>query len=267
MKGNLKQIFLGFTFAAVASVLSAQTADVKSLVNPKYYEELIKNGEVKIIHDAARSNFELAVKNEYEAELNRNIVTKSSDGFPFMYESLFYLSKADLLKSSNSSKDTIEISDVSKVVRSFSKMQGMKYYSTTHKKEKVLYDRAYTINSVSDKKAVSDKTDGSSDGLTLYCLQNDASFGETVYRLNYCESENSLYVVFENQSTMGLSFIKAIEPSNLKIHISVTDCGDYLLLYLATDANCVKFPGMKNKVKDSLNSRMDAVYKWFIRQF
>ena len=53
----------------------------------------------------------------------------------------------------------------------------------------------------------------------------------------------------------------------MKINTIVIDCGDSILLYLGTDADSKKLPGIKGQLEDSFSSRMDAIYKWFLTQF
>ncbi len=67
------------------------------------------------------------------------------------------MNKKDLIKSSNSSAENLDITDVSRICRSVSKMQGMKYYSTSKKKEMVLYEKAYMIADENSKEPIPDK--------------------------------------------------------------------------------------------------------------
>ena len=67
--------------------------------------------------------------------------------------------------------------------------------------------------------------------------------------------------------SMGLGPFKAIYPGKMVINIVVVDCGEDLLLYMNTDLYRIKFPGIKGQITDSMTSRMDAVFKWFITQF
>ena len=41
----------------------------------------------------------------------------------------------------------------------------------------------------------------------------------------------------------------------------------YLLLYLSTDVKAKNLPGIRGQIEDSMTVRMDAVYKWFMKQF
>lgn len=245
----------------------AQNVDVKELVNPSAYDELMKKGVVIQMRDDGSTKLDLLPKTDWDYEIKNSLVAKQKEDYPYTYESLYYLSKKEILKASNSSATDITIDDVSKVCRSLSKMQGMKYYSTTRKKEVVLYEKAYTIANLSSTEAIPDKTTGSAEGMTIYALQDDNSFGITRYELTYHQSENALSARFINKDTMGIGPFKAIYPDNMVINLVVIDCGENILLYISDDLNSVKFPGIKGQITDSITSRMEAIYKWFFKQF
>lgn len=252
------------TFLFVFSCF-ADSSKVKEIVKAQYCDELLKNGVVKMFHDDNNMELLLLPSTIYKTKINNGRIKKDSK--PFLFESLFLIKKDDLLKNSNSSKQNITISDVSKVMRSISTMQGITYYSNSKKKYRVLYKSAYTIANESSKKAVADNISGNADGKVLFCLLDDASFGQTRYRLNYYQSENELYTTFTTIDNLGLGLISGVDAGELRINILVIDCDDSFLLYLAPDANCIDFPGIDKKVKDSLIARMDSIYNWFIKQF
>ncbi|MBP5567775.1 MAG: hypothetical protein J6X54_00965 [Treponema sp.] len=267
----MKKIICGICALGLTAAVIAQVYTAKTLVDPKYYDTLVKNGEVKVIHEEGKDELLLLPKTEYTSAVKANRVKKGEKNFPFVFESLFLIKK-DFLKTQSKSTDTnINIEDVSRIFRSVSKMEGMKYYSYKKGKptgkEKVLYKKAYTISSPDSKEKIADKTSGSADGKVIYCLQDDSSFGVCRYRLDYKQKENLIYATFTSTDSMGIGPITAIEPGDLKINILVADCGDSLLLWLSTDTNCKKLPGIKDQVTESMQARMDAVYKWFIKQF
>ena len=220
-----------------------------------------------IIHDDGTNELKLMPKSDYEGIINSSRVPKAEKNFPFIYESVYQLSKDELKKSSNSTDDEIDINDISRILRSVSKMQGMTYFSSSKNKTLVLYEKAYTIDGENSKKKIDDKNTGNADGQTSYCYQKDNSFGDIFYRLNYSQSGNKMLAVFTTTSHIGIGPVKAIAPGNLKIFIYVEDIGDEILLYLCTDLDSAKFPGIKNQITDSMTARMDAVYSWFLKQF
>ena len=267
----MKKIICGICAFGLAAAVMAQVFSAKTLVNPKYYDELVKNGSVKIIHEEGKDEMMILPQTDYTSSIKANRIKKGEKNFPFVFEGLFLLKK-DFLKAQSNSKDTdINIEDVSRIFRSISKMEGMKYYSFKKGKptgkEKVLYKKAYTISGPNSKEPVADKNTGNADGQVLYCLQDDSSFGVCRYRLDYKQKNNLIYATFTSTDDMGLGPITAIEAGNLRINVLVADCGDSLLLWLSTDANCKKLIGIKDQVTESMTARMEAVYKWFIKQF
>ena len=246
---------------------AGENAKVKELVASKYYNTLVSKGIVASYRDDGSAGFNLLPKTVYASEINKTQVAKEAKNFPYTYEGLYLLSKKELLAKGSSGKTEITIQDVADTVRSISKMQGMKYYSTTKKKECVLYEKTYMIAGPKDKTKIADQNRGNADGQVSYCLQDDNSFGINTYKLSYRQNEDTLWCNFSIMDKMGIGPFKAIYPGKMIINILVIDCGDDLLLYLCTDTDSVKFPGIRGQITDSMSSRMDAVYKWFKTQF
>lgn len=258
-------LFTGITMTA--NVFAADNSKVKSIVSSKFYDELIKDGYVSRYRDNGSMELILLPESNYSSKIRNNMVKKEAKNYPYTYEGLYLLSKKELLAKGSSGKTAITIEDVSKVVRSVSKMQGMKYYSTTNKKELVLYEKCYMIAGPGNKTKIADQNTGNANGQVSYCLQDDNSFGVNTYKLSYFQAEDTMLCTFEILDKMGLGPFKAIYPGKMLINVLVIDCGDDLLLYLNTDLDSVKFPGIKGQITDSMSSRMDAVYKWFTTQF
>ena len=269
-EGNLLKkmsiaLFAGAVFAGTG--FAADNAKAKSLVNPEYYDALSKNGIIADYHDDGSNKLFLIPESVYSEKIKSSMIAKEPKNYPYTYEGLYLLNKKALLAKGTSGNSEITIDDVSKVVRSVSKMQGMKYFSTTKKRECVLYDKAYMIAGPGDTKKIEDQNTGNADGQISYCLQDDNSFGINTYKLSYFQKDDTLLCRFEILDKMGLGPFNAIYPGKMIINILVIDCGEDLLLYLNTDLDSIKFPGIKGQITDSMSSRMDAVYKWFITQF
>ena len=258
-------LLTGIMLAAMP--LFAENTKVNSLISQNYVDELMKDGVVARYRDDGSNELALIPESIYTAKIKDGMIKKEAKNYPYIYEGLYLLNKKELLAKGSSGKADITIDDVSKVVRSVSKMQGMKYYSTTKKKECVLYEKTYMIAGPKDKTKIADQNTGNADGQISYCLQDDNSFGINTYKLSYRQNEDTLWCNFSIMDKMGLGPFKAIYPGKMIINILVIDCGDDLLLYLCTDTDSIKFPGIRGQITDSMSSRMDAVYKWFITQF
>lgn len=264
---NLKKFTVFCTGLILGGVIFAQTKDIKSLVNPEYYEKLIKNGNVSESRDDGSSRLVLMPESVYGDKIKDNLIAKTAGNYPFTYETLYLLNKKDVLKNSNSKATDVGIDDISEICRSISKMQGMKYYSSTRKKEVVLYENAYMIENPDSKKPISDVNTGNANGQKSYCLLDDNSFGVCRYELNYYQSGNEILGVFSNLDILGFGPFKAVYPEKLTIKILVEDCGDDVLLYICCDLDSVKYPGIKAQISDSMISRVEALYKWVLNQF
>jgi len=253
---------------AAALFLSPVYADeIEDKVNPQYYETLLKNHQVTVTRDNGSTALVLLPESKYSEQIKSKLIEKEEDDYPFTYESIYLINKKEALSKNKSTAKDITISDISKISRSFSKMQGMKYFSSTRKKELVLYDRCYTIANANSSSKIADNTDENADGLELYCLQNDRSFGICRYKINFYQSQNELLINFENQDTLGMGPFKAIYPGKLTIKILALDCGEDILLYFCTDLGSVKLPGVKKQIRDSMVARIDALFKWVMQQF
>ena len=128
----------------------------------------------------------------------------------------------------------------------------------------VLYKKAFTIENASSKNPVADKTAGSADGKTLYCLLDDNSFGDTRYKISYKQTDQELLTYFTNVDDMGLGPIRAIMQEKLIINLLVIPCNDGIIVYLCADLESKNLPGVKAKITDSISARIDAISKWFI---
>lgn len=225
------------------------------------------NEGVEKYWDNGSNELTLLPESKYSDKVKESLIIKDPKRYPFTFEGLYHLNKKDLLELSNSSATNITIDDVTRVCRSISKMQGMKYYSNQKKKECVLYERTFMIADEKSSTPIPDQNTGNADGQISYCFQDDHSFGINRYKLCYFQSEKSMLAQFKIVDTMGLGPFNAIYPGKMVINILVIDEGEELILYLNTDLESVKYPGINNKIADSMTSRMTAVYKWFKTQF
>ena len=179
-------------------------------------------------------------------------------------EKLFYLDKNSLDSAEN--PENLSIEKVSKIIRSISTMKGTDYYSNRHKKWETLYHDASLIKSPADKSKIPDDTEGSADGKTLYCMQDDNSFGKCYYKLTYKQRKNEVSVCFDNFEPLKFGFITAAKAHNVKINLVVVDEGDHFLVYLMVQAYYPRIALLEDKMIDSFNARVDSIYKWFVAQ-
>ena len=266
MKKNEKLLAAVFgIFLLSMTTLFAEPLKIEDILSSENISLLKKEKMIQKIYSDSEEKISLLPETVYKQMCLENAVEKKKNNFSFVSESLYYVKKSDLLENSESQDITAD--DFSKVLRSYSEMKGLTYYSKNDKKTKVLYKDAYTVNNSEDRTKIADQTDGNADGKTLYVFQDDNSFGKNVYEVKYHQNDSIVYAVFTNIDGIGWGPVTAIEPGKMKIHLMVIDCGDSLCLYLLSDADCMKVSMLKKRIENSLTSRIDAMKDWFVKQF
>jgi len=266
MTKHLKAVCLGIAFS-LSTFAWAAPASVEDVVNPKYLNELKEKGVVTAVHNGVDENFALVPDCNYTKTCTSKKIPKDAKGFAYTLEYLYLLPKSELIALSNSSKTDINVDDVSVVMRSTSKMISAEYYSNTRKKTMPLYKRAYMVDNAESRKRIEDQITGSTTGKKYYMLQDDASFGETVYEETIDVTDTEAFGFYTNLDPMGMAFVKAIKPYNLGISILAVDCGENIVLYMCMDANCKKYPNIENIMTESLKARMEALKNWLVTMF
>lgn len=227
-------------------------ATAKDIVGEKNYNQLVKTGKILSTSYEKNPTLSLLPKSQNAQFIKNNLIKKQDKTFYYTYESLYFIPKS------------LTVQKAGELARSISKMQGIQYYSSTKKKNMVLYKKAFTIENASSKNPVADKTAGSADGKTLYCLLDDNSFGDTRYKISYKQTDQELLTYFTNVDDMGLGPIRAIMQEKLIINLLVIPCNDGIIVYLCADLESKNLPGVKAKITDSISARIDAISKWFI---
>lgn len=225
-------------------------------LDEKIFQELVQKGRIdRMEYKGDNISPKLCLNSplgEYVSD-----VWQGSDDPIFIAESLFFLPKQESWTGN-------DIPLISKIIRSVSTMEGIKYYSNSNKKTETLYKKSYTINNPDDKKRIPDQTDADATELSTYVYQEDNSFGKTVYKADIRQTENEVVMVLRNVEPIKFGFINAVKNKNLSISFHFMDKGDFIVTYIYAQ---IKFPALsifENKVSESFRARIDAIYEWFL---
>lgn len=246
---------------------SARPYSPEQLLDEPLLTQLKEQRTIRYVHEAGEYDLKLLPKTVYADKALANRSDKSNGGY--ITESLFLVDKDTLEKNSTRGEKTVDTSmtAAARILRSISKMQGMKYFSHFQGKETVLYNKTYMIAGPDDETPVPDKNTGNADGQVSYAYQHDNSFGGCIYKINYYQSDNDIYMILNNMTKMMFGFIKAVDAEQFKANMIVMNCGRQYLVYISTDANCPRIAIIDGQINDAFNSRLDALYEWFITQF
>ena len=255
-----KLSFTAILFLFCSVILSAEIKDQLEKILPgPIVQELITKGSLQ--------NSEYRQENA-SLKLLPNISLAKEGPFiqaaiqdPFFIETLYLYKKNGLKTSINDTKN------ISIILRSLSRLEGIQYYSASRKAMRTLYEKSYVIDGIKTKIRQPDPIQGTADGLVLTVLQKDMTFGEYVYEYSYKETDNSVAFYSQNKESMRYNFIKLIDANNLHVSLIVQDFGDYLLIYGVTSAKFLAIPGIDKKINESFLNRSEAIYKWFISEY
>ncbi len=243
-------LFLATSFSFSDTTDALQNTELDSVV----FKELVQKG--RLDRTAYKKDLEPILCPDTELGENLRKSWISEEEPVFIAESLFYLEKKE-------KESKTEIPLISKLMRRFSTMEGITYYSNSNEKVETLYSQSYTIENPKTMKKIPDQTEIPADKLTLYLYQKDNSFGKTVYEANINEHEKEVSMSLHNVEPIKFSFITAVKENNLTMSLLFIDKGDYILTYIFAQ---LKFPALaifEEKVNESFRARIDAIYEWF----
>lgn len=181
----------------------------------------------------------------------------------FLSETLYYYPKKATLEGSG--KNDTEL--VSKIIRSLSRLEGIEYYSTSRKKMRTLYEKSFVVDNEKSRNRIDDPTSGPADGLSLFAVQKDLTFGEYLYRYTYRQTEHTTGFHSQNEESLSYTFVRLIKPRKLRVSLIIHDMGDAFLVYNLTRIDFLAIPGIEGKIQSSFSTRARAMYDWFIREY
>lgn len=175
----------------------------------------------------------------------------------FIVESLYLIPVTD-------EKNTANINDVSLVLRSFSKMTGMRYYSNSRKRYETLYTDVHCVNNPEEKKSVPDPLDVSADALVSYVYQKDRSLSGCVYRFSFFQTQNEIGARAVNTEEVQYKGFSILKPEHLVLNVHAVQTKEGIVFYILVRADAAKIPLVSEKLAKSYGSRADAIYEWCV---
>ncbi len=257
-----KILFVAMFIFGLAAMIFAQKTNLEDVISPEYAEYLKTNGNFTIIHPKNEKKLSAVPNCPYSEQIKSDLICENEKGVPFLAEFVYLIPKTELTEDISK----VNVESMSVIFRSISKMQGMTYIHNGGKEE-VLYKKAYAIASADSDEPIADPLEGPTDGLEAYGYQHDNTFGDTKYKLNYYQKDNVIFATFLNVIPMSKLGIKAVMPGCLRMNIVSIDLGDSLLLYLVADVSAKNLLGVRAQIQDSMTVRMDAIYRWFLKQY
>jgi len=253
-----------FLFSFFSSFLFSYDKALKkelSKIISNNVDKLIANGS--LIH----SNYN-GSQEGVEFKLNLPLLSQIEKEIP-LRDSIFNMEVLHLTKKNK--KD--DQKDISKILRSVSSLKGLEYYSPSRKSMRLLYKDSYAVSREKDKSGnwtytkVKDPLNEKLEGLSIFVLQEDLTFGKNIYKFNYFKDEHTIGLLVYNEEPLYYSIFKVMSEKDVNSVLLVYELKDHLLFYATTKARFKKIIGMDRKIKNSFMARLDAMYNWFIQKY
>ena len=148
-----------------------------------------------------------------------------------------------------------------------SSLAGLQYYSASRGSMRIFYETSFVIDGPSSKNPLPDPAYARPQAeIRIYARQKDLTFGDNIYQYDYYTAPGAIIFVQQNLTPLTVGIIPAVGKDRLRSVVAVFDAGNYLLVYAASMARAVSFPGMNDRLGNSFANRAEAVIQWFSAQ-
>ncbi|MFQ6070096.1 MAG: DUF6675 family protein [Candidatus Aminicenantales bacterium] len=150
------------------------------------------------------------------------------------------------------------------ILRSISTLKGVKYYSLSRHKRRILFVETYVIDSPQKRKKRKDPlvTDIPSRS-SVFAYHRDSSLGRYVSHIDYRYQNHVISMKMENVSSIKLFIFPVVEPHHLVNYLILFPNGDEILFYGLSCINTVSFLRLGDDKIESLYNRTKALLRWF----
>ena len=158
------------------------------------------------------------------------------------------------------------LQEIAKIFHSISTLKGIQYYSHSSEKWTTLYHGAGFIENAKSRKYLPD-TYYSGTNKVYFCLLDDNSLGDCVFKVSYTETGNEIRMDLLLVEPIKIWGFTGVYPNNLAIQLKVTKTtSGTLQASISINAKYQTVSFLETHLTESFNARVDALYKWIVGQ-
>ncbi|MGA2547977.1 MAG: DUF6675 family protein [Rectinemataceae bacterium] len=244
-------------FAVLALSVTAEDAKKAASLCAPYYDELISKGKATRTGDAASAQL---LPLDPSADLLRAAIAADKSGI--LVETVFFLPRP---APAGPLDRRAELARIYGLLRSFSTLEGIQYYSVSHKSMRVLYAESYRIDGPETRLRLPDppaplpaEMPGEE---TLFAFQRDLSFGANTYSYVFNSYAEAVSTEMTNLTRLNYGILPLVAPKALKTRLLVIPASDGIVFYTESDSSS---PGpFKSRLAESFSNRATALFAWF----
>jgi len=259
------KIFLFFIIFSISFVPRAFSLPLENLISSENIRQL-RSGSEMIVETQLRNPSPRLAPFNREIQQYTNSV-QSGLNPSIMVEALFLYEKPLKHHTSNLYWDNNQKTGVFNQITAISTLAGIQYFSHTRNTMRTFYETSTVVDGSSGRHPLPDPYFFQlPTSLTLFARQKDLTFGDNVYRYDYTSSQDIIYFLQENVTTLTYGIIPAVNRGNLRTIIYIMDCGDSIIIYVVSMARAVSLPGINDRISSSFSSRASAFLGWLINR-
>jgi hypothetical protein len=156
------------------------------------------------------------------------------------------------------------------LIHQFRTMEGIQYFSSTHKKVRTLFTTSHVVKALGDRNSLGDPSYSAIEPThDLYLEQDDTTFGKNLYLVTVKGHEGgSIELTMSNVDRVWWGLVPVLGPASLKLTmvIQASDDGKFLYFYGNVGISATKVFGMEEQVRTSFYNRVIALSNWFSSQ-
>jgi len=180
-----------------------------------------------------------------------------------LVEALFLYDKPANKKTEPTAWDEKQKINVFNQLTAISTLTGIQYYSSSRGAMRVFYEYSSVIDNETQKLLPDPVFKQPPAALTLFARQKDLTFGDNIYRYDYVNDASAVFFIQENITPIKYGIIPVIGKGSLRSIMAIIDCGDSILIYVASMAKAASVSGLSDKISVSFSNRAKAVIHWF----
>ena len=143
-------------------------------------------------------------------------------------------------------------------------LEGLEYYSVSHHKMRILFERSFAISDDSSREPLPDpvvSTIPASGEFLAY--QRDTTFGDNVFLVTYEVDETEIHLRFRNLTPFWYGPIRLVAPGNMGMHVYLVANESGVHYYGVFGARSINIRVLADRVHTSFYNRLIALYRWY----
>lgn len=234
-------------------------ADISPGLSPAAQSELYHTGKTGRFYFTPEESALYLPETPFSTEIRRQLRQLSPNiGVETVY----------LFEAPNISPESSDMLDLYNLLRELSTIEGIEYYSASRERMRTFFKQFYAVDGPETQNPLPDRPVRTiPDEETLYAFQEDLTFGKNVSRIRYRYNKPFIALSIVNTEKMRYALVPLIQEEDMQMHLLIYVLDGHIMFYGNCAVSTIEFFGLVRKKKESFSNRIEAMYRWFRKQY